>query len=842
MGATSSVIGKTFEANLHILGHNDYETLVMIKIMPTEQLQNDLLIIAVRGITKVSGQNCKSDVIKEGCYQGMQSSSKENFYICQVSCDTVDVHNHQKGYVHICKSQQDSFFKHIALTGDRSHVRNHVSLSRVVVKEANASKCLYQCRELEDLKVSESEGVIDKAGEKFPVIRMMGGAEEEHTCARPEEKSLANGFDKCCQLELRASNEETTGRKSEVGLENHLDLKEDSIKLIGNHSRMHKHEDGDQDLNHKKVNSLDEMSNIQQNNGTLKKGESTEIVLNGFKNSLDENANYTNEEVLKLEKDIKGINHDTEKKSHRDKNQRKNDCSQNWITEEGKAAEKSKDNECTEKVSISNTSVPTGMECSANEAEEDAKKLKANRETDVLTHVEANGTNTCSETEPKKEETEDNIVGEKHAEKKIKKEEHKQKHDNFKADNLKKEKLDKEESDKRKEKHKHRKAGEKESFHSEKDDLKKKHDKQKKKEKRERDRELSEMLGEKVHREKRKYADEGCDEEKHAKKAPKHKGEREEEGLQLKIEDGTENGEKKIKQIKDMCSEDSNLPIKEEEKKKHKRKREKDEENTESRKRKHKKTESQAEKDKKVEDKAWKWWEESHYEDGVKWKFLEHKGPYFAPPYEPLPDNVQFYYKGKVMKLSPAAEEVATFYAKMLDHEYTTKDAFRNNFFHDWKKEMTSDEKEAIKKLEHCDFSEIHKYFVERNEIRKALPKEEKKKLKEESEKLQQEYGFCNLDGHVEKIGNFKIEPPGLFRGRGNHPKMGMLKKRIMPEDVIINCSKDAQIPKAPDGHKWKEIRFDNSVTWLACWTENVQGSIKYVMLNPSSKLKAHTE
>ena len=67
-------------------------------------------------------------------------------------------------------------------------------------------------------------------------------------------------------------------------------------------------------------------------------------------------------------------------------------------------------------------------------------------------------------------------------------------------------------------------------------------------------------------------------------------------------------------------------------------------------------------------------------------------------------------------------------------------------------------------------------------------------------------YGFCVIDGHKEKIGNFRIEPPGLFRGRGDHPKMGMLKRRVMPEDVIINCSKDSKYPEAPAGHKWKEV------------------------------------
>nr|DBA23890.1 TPA: hypothetical protein GDO54_011605 [Pyxicephalus adspersus] len=236
------------------------------------------------------------------------------------------------------------------------------------------------------------------------------------------------------------------------------------------------------------------------------------------------------------------------------------------------------------------------------------------------------------------------------------------------------------------------------------------------------------------------------------------------------------------------------------------------------------------------------WWEEANHEDGVKWKFLEHRGPYFAPPYEPLPEDVRFYYDGEPMKLSLAAEEVATFYGKMLDHEYTTKEAFQNNFFADWRTQMTKEEKKIIKQLEKCDFTEIHKYFFDRNEERKALPKEEKQKLKEEANKLQEEYGYCILDGHREKIGNFKIEPPGLFRGRGDHPKMGMLKMRIKPEDVIINCSKDSKIPEPPPGHKWKEVRFDNTVTWLASWTENIQSSIKYIMLNPSSKLKGEKD
>ncbi|XP_051953577.1 DNA topoisomerase I, mitochondrial-like [Xyrauchen texanus] len=242
------------------------------------------------------------------------------------------------------------------------------------------------------------------------------------------------------------------------------------------------------------------------------------------------------------------------------------------------------------------------------------------------------------------------------------------------------------------------------------------------------------------------------------------------------------------------------------------------------------------------EKQRWRWWEEEKYEDGIKWKFLEHKGPYFPPEYQPVPDDVKFYYNGKAVKLSLAAEEVALFFAQMMDHEYTTKDIFRNNFFRDWRKEMTLEERQLIIDLNKCDFAELNTMHKQKVEARKNMTKEEKLVNKEANQKIVDEYGFCVLDHHRERIGNFKIEPPGLFRGRGDHPKQGMLKKRIRPEDVIINFSKDSRIPEPPAGHRWKEVRHDNTVTWLASWTENVQGSCKYVMLNANSKLKGEKD
>ncbi|CAH1270849.1 TOP1 [Branchiostoma lanceolatum] len=245
---------------------------------------------------------------------------------------------------------------------------------------------------------------------------------------------------------------------------------------------------------------------------------------------------------------------------------------------------------------------------------------------------------------------------------------------------------------------------------------------------------------------------------------------------------------------------------------------------------------------KKEEVEVWKWWEEGPREEGVKWRTLEHKGPVFAPAYEPLPDDVQFLYDGKVMKLSEEAEEVAGFFGRMLDHDYSTKDVFRKNFFHDWRKVMTPEERKVITNLDKCDFRQMDVYYKEKSEERKAMTKEQKQEIKKQNEAMVEEYGFCTIDGHKQRIGNFKIEPPGLFRGRGDHPKMGMLKKRVRPEDVIINCSKNSVYPKAPPGHKWKEVRHDNSVTWLASWSENIQGSIKYVMLNATSRLKGEKD
>lgn len=79
------------------------------------------------------------------------------------------------------------------------------------------------------------------------------------------------------------------------------------------------------------------------------------------------------------------------------------------------------------------------------------------------------------------------------------------------------------------------------------------------------------------------------------------------------------------------------------------------------------------------------------------------------------------------MALSEATEEVATFYAKMLTHDYTSKEKFNTNFFNDWRKAMTDKEKKIITELRKCNFKDMARYFQEKSEERKAMSKEEKK-------------------------------------------------------------------------------------------------------------------
>ncbi|OLL24804.1 DNA topoisomerase 1 [Neolecta irregularis DAH-3] len=245
----------------------------------------------------------------------------------------------------------------------------------------------------------------------------------------------------------------------------------------------------------------------------------------------------------------------------------------------------------------------------------------------------------------------------------------------------------------------------------------------------------------------------------------------------------------------------------------------------------------------KEEEEEYKWWEADQGDGTQKWTTLEHNGVLFPPPYEPLPKDIKMKYDSQPVTLEPEAEEVAGFFGAMLASQHVENPKFVANFFDDFldilKKHKPSI---PIKKFEKCDFRPMFDYFEIKREEKKQASKEEKKAIKEEKEKLEEQYKFCMLDSRKEQVGNFRIEPPGLFRGRGDHPKTGRLKTRVMPEQISINIGQDATVPEPPPGHSWGEVRHDNTVTWLATWNENINNNTKYVFLAAGSSLKGQSD
>ena len=262
--------------------------------------------------------------------------------------------------------------------------------------------------------------------------------------------------------------------------------------------------------------------------------------------------------------------------------------------------------------------------------------------------------------------------------------------------------------------------------------------------------------------------------------------------------------------------------------------------------------EEQQDRDADQEEDEYRWWEDAAKGDGTKkWDTLEHNGVVFPPEYEPLPKNVKLIYDGVPVSLHPEAEEIAGFYGGMLNSTHNVENpTFNKNFFEDFvavlDKKGHGKDKDGkiikIKKFEKCDFRPIFEHFDAERARKKALPAAEKKALKAEKDEVEAPFMHCMWDGRKQKVGNFRVEPPSLFRGRGEHPKTGRVKKRVMPEQITINIGEKAKVPEPPAGHKWKEVKHDHEGTWLAMWQENINGAYKYVMLAANSDIKGQSD
>ena len=227
----------------------------------------------------------------------------------------------------------------------------------------------------------------------------------------------------------------------------------------------------------------------------------------------------------------------------------------------------------------------------------------------------------------------------------------------------------------------------------------------------------------------------------------------------------------------------------------------------------------------------------------AKWSTFTHNGVLFPEPYKH--QQIPLVYNGEKIILKPDSEEYATIYAKFTETDYVKNKTFNKNFFHDWKQILKADGHKEITSLEECDFSLILKHLLAHKEAKKNLSKEEKQKEKEKKDKFEAKFKVAYVDGKEQATGNFRIEPPGIFLGRGCHPKAGKIKKRIYPEDITLNIDKKSPIPELPkflSKHKWGKIIHDNTLEWLASWKDDISGKTKYVWLGAKSDFKAKSD
>jgi DNA topoisomerase-1 len=218
----------------------------------------------------------------------------------------------------------------------------------------------------------------------------------------------------------------------------------------------------------------------------------------------------------------------------------------------------------------------------------------------------------------------------------------------------------------------------------------------------------------------------------------------------------------------------------------------------------------------------------------------------FPPNY--APHGVKLLYNGQPVELSAEQEECATWYAAMKDTDYGQDPKFQENFFEDWRRMLaTTAEGKVVKEFKKCDFSRIAEHVKAEIDAKKERSREDKEAERQAKNALEERFLFATIDGRKEKVGNFRVEPPELFRGRGDHPKRGRVKKRVFPEDITINLGKGAPVPPVPDmgdsrKHRWGEVVHENKVTWLAKWKDTLTLQDKCVWLSANSAWKGMSD
>jgi len=218
-------------------------------------------------------------------------------------------------------------------------------------------------------------------------------------------------------------------------------------------------------------------------------------------------------------------------------------------------------------------------------------------------------------------------------------------------------------------------------------------------------------------------------------------------------------------------------------------------------------------------------------------KQLIHSGVLIPKRYKTKGFHIKI--NGEQVALTPHQEEMAVAWVKKLGTEYVKDPVFIKNFFQDFSKAMEIRGKPLSS--DQVDFSEIIAYVEKEKLIKANMSKEEKKKQAQERKALREankgKYGYAMIDGVKTEVGNYTVEPPSIFMGRGEHPMRGRWKPEVNEEDITLNLSPDA--PKPPG--KWK-FDWQPESMWIARWDDKLAGKEKYIWLSDSSHVKQQKE
>jgi len=218
-------------------------------------------------------------------------------------------------------------------------------------------------------------------------------------------------------------------------------------------------------------------------------------------------------------------------------------------------------------------------------------------------------------------------------------------------------------------------------------------------------------------------------------------------------------------------------------------------------------------------------------------KQLIHNGVLLPKKYEAKGFSIRIY--GKKVDLKPEQEEMVVGWVKKLGTEYVNDLVFVGNFFMDFCEALRSGEQLSP---DDFDFSEIQRFLEQEKNLKLTMSKEEKKRLagarKAIREENKEKYGYAIVDGQIVEVGNYVVEPPCIFMGRGKHPLRGRWKAGAAENDIILNLSPDAPRPEG----NWKEIVWQPESMWIAKWDDKLRGVEKYLWLSDSSHVKQQRE